>query len=170
MVRIRLFEEKDLQAVSEMYVENWKTTYPGLVNQEYLDNMNVPWAMDKWVKFLETEGNGMFIADKEGKLMGFGAFRPSDHLEDSMFLDALHVSKDARDLGIGSKLIKAIGKKAIEEGFSKMNISIVSGNEHARRLYVNRGVVHYEFEKIDFAGVPSNVEYFMWPTLDAFKD
>ena len=149
MVKIRLVDKKDLQAISEMYVENWKATYVGLVNQEYLDNMNVPWAMDKWSKFIECEEQGIFVADKEGKVMGFGAFRPSDHLEDSMFLDALHVSKDARDLGIGSMLIKAIGQKAIQEGFSKMNISIVSGNEHARRLYVNRGVVHYEFEKID---------------------
>lgn len=170
MVKIRLAVEKDLQAISEMYVTNWKHTYVGLVNQEYLDNLNVPGIIEKWSKYIKTPKQGIFVGEKDGEILGFGAFRPDSNIEDCLYLDSLHVSEKSRDLGLGSMLIKRIGKKAIEEGCKKMSISIIAGNEHARRLYVNRGVSHYEFEKIDFAGKPSNVEWFIWETLDAFKD
>ncbi len=169
MLKIRLAEEKDLLIISELYIANWKETYKGLVNQDYLDALNVPWAVEKWTNYIKQPKQGIYIAEKGDQLMGFGAFKPEPTIENCLFLDALHVTKDARGLGIGSKLINTIGKRAVEEGYSKMNISIVSGNEHARRLYVNRGVTHYEFEKIDFAGKTSNVEMFVWETLDAFK-
>lgn len=169
MVKLRLAEERDLKRISEMYVENWKATYVGLVNQDFLDNLNVPDTIVKWRTHIEKDNHGIYVAEKDQRIMGFAAFRPETKIDDCLYLDSLHVSKCSRDLGIGSILINQIGKRAIEDGYSKMNISIVAGNEHARRLYVKRGVTHYEFEKIDFGGKPSNVEYFMWNTLDSFR-
>ncbi len=169
MVKLRLAEEKDLKRISKMYVENWKATYIGLVNQDFLDKLNVPDAIEKWRTHINKDNHGIYVAEKDDKIMGFAAFRPEPTMDDCLYLDSLHVSKCSRKLGIGSILINRIAKRTVEEGYSKMNISIVSGNERARRLYINSGAVHYEFEKIDFGGVESNVEYLMWHTLDAFQ-
>ena len=169
MIKLRLAEERDLKRISKMYVENWKATYVGLVNQEFLDALNVPDTIKKWKTYIGKDNHGIYVAEKDEKIMGFAAFRPETNIENCLYLDSLHVSKCSRKLGIGSILINQIAKRTAEVGFSKMNISIVSGNERARRLYVNNGAVHYEFEKIDFCGKPSNVEYLMWHTLDAFN-
>ena len=169
MVKLRLAEERDLKKISEMYVENWKATYVGLVNQDFLDSLNVPDTIKKWKTHIEKDNHGIYVAEKDKRIMGFAAFRPEPNIDDCLYLDSLHVSKCSRKLGIGSILINQIAKRSEECGYSKMNISIVSGNERARRLYINNGAVHYEFEKIEFGGIASNVEYLMWHTLESFK-
>lgn len=66
------------------------------------------------------------------------------HLEDEtqageFYLDTLSVSPNAQGKGIGTKLIKAMIKKAIQESHSRVGLLVDKENPHAKRLYERLG-------------------------------
>ena len=49
---IREAVSKEIEAIAELYVSNWKTTYSGLLPEEYLNHLTVPYGAEKWSAFL----------------------------------------------------------------------------------------------------------------------
>ena len=138
----------DIDNIAKLYISNWKETYKGLLSEDYLNSLTKEYAVNEF--------------------LGFVASKKDDEEENYWYLDSLHITKNSRGKGIGTKLIYRVGQYALKHGYECMSICIVKGNDNAKRIYEKLGAVHYKYFIDDFGGVKSNSEKLIWKNLSIF--
>ena len=166
---IRPIMENDIQAIAKIYTDNWKTTYQGLLSESFLESMTYEHSKEKWLSYVHTDKQGAFAAvDEQDRIIGFAAYKPYNDLKKCLLLDSLHILQSVQGGGIGKKLIFTIGKYAHHNGYEKMSICIVKGNDRAEEIYTYLGAKHYKDFIDDFEGTPSNSSVLLWDDLNMF--
>ncbi|MFV0140811.1 GNAT family N-acetyltransferase [Empedobacter falsenii] len=139
-----------------------------MLPEEFLNGLNVREAGEKWKKFLKMDGHHIFVACQDNEFVGFTSCNIDREIDRCIYLDSLHITKDARGKGIGSLLLATVGKHARENGYQKMSVCIVKGNDNAGRLYQKMGAKHYKNFVDDFEGTKSQSEKLVWTDLANF--
>ena len=63
---------EDAAGIAKVYVDGWRTTYPGIVSDEYLANMAYEKYTDHWSRILSTSDGFFYVAEDEvGNIVGF---------------------------------------------------------------------------------------------------
>ncbi len=166
---IRFASETDLDLIAGLYVHNHKTTYQGLLSDEYLSGLTLEYAKEKWKEYLRHPDRRIWTAFEEARFLGFAAGMPDTEMEQTWYLDSLQVEESSRGKGVGTALIRAVSRYAEELGYRKMSICIVRGNERAGTLYRKLGAEHYSFFEDDFHGTKSSSEKLLWQGLPSEK-
>ena len=154
MLTIRFADKNDVPHIAETYVHNHRTTYKNLLPAEYFETLTPEYAVKKWREYIADGNNRVWVAEDESGFLGFAASMPDEELYNVWYLDSLHVCEKARGKGVGTALIKPVGKYALDNGYEKMSICIVKGNDNAGDLYRKLGARHYK----DFTGKMSHSE------------
>lgn len=170
MLIIRPAKINDIEKIAELYLTNWRTTYAGILSQSFLDGLTAEKMKAKWGKYITVPDQNVLAAYDDEVFVGFAASRPDDEISGCIYLESLHVSKQARGKGVGSKLTAEIAGMASENGYDRMSICIVKGNDNARNLYIKLGAKHYKDFTDDFGGTLSNSEKLIWDNLSSFTD
>ncbi len=166
---IRKANDTDIQNIAELYILNWKTTYIGLLSEQYLNNIDICYGVKKWSDFLKKENHNIFVAyDEQNHFLGFLAYKPDNEIKQCLYVDSLHVLQKSRGKGVGTKLLQYIFQYAIDRKYNNISICIVKGNDNARKLYTKLGAVHYKDFIDDFDGTKSNSEKLIWYDLNCF--
>lgn len=162
---IRFAIKEDLDSIAKLYVHNHKTTYRGLLSEEYLSSLTVDGAKKRWETYL-SENNRIWVAYESDIFLGFAAGKEDNELKDTWYLDSLHVSENARGRGIGTQLILVMGRYAADNGFKSMSICVVKGNDTAKSLYLRLGAKPYKEFEDSFGKTHSNSEKLIWDETD----
>ena len=112
---IREATPKDAGSIACVHVDSWRSTYAGLIPQDYLDQLDVKKRAERWEQILSDtkpqEANS--VAEEAGRIIGFSSVGPSRNPElpyqgelYALYLDDSHQKK-----GIG----KALFTEAIEQ-------------------------------------------------------
>lgn len=125
MLEIRPAGPEDVKSIASLYVCNHRTTYKNLLPAEYFETLTDAYAENKWQKYIADNNNCVWVAEDEGVFLGFVASTLDDELPGVWYLDSLHVCESARGKGVGTALIKTVGKYALDNGYKKMSICIV---------------------------------------------
>lgn len=164
-MEIRFANKEDIDYIAEVYINNHKTSYQGLLSDIYLNGLTLAYGRKKWKAFLENAEQKIWVAYEGKAFLGFGAGRKDSELTNTWYLDSLQVKENVRGQGIGKVLIRAIQKDASGNGYQRMSICIVRGNDRARNLYVRLGAKHFKYFEDDFAGTVSHSEKLVWNEL-----
>ena len=162
---IRFAAAEDLEKIAALYVRNHKSAYRGLLSDAYLSALTEETAAEKWAAFLRSPENRIWVAYEGDRFLGFAAGMPDAELEETWYLESLHVAGDARGRGVGTALIRAAAQYAREHGCRRMSVCIVRGNDRAAVLYKKLGAAHYACFTDDFGGTPSDSEKLLWERL-----
>lgn len=166
---IRPIIDNNIQAIAKIYTENWKTTYQGILPDSFLKSITYEHSKEKWLSYIHTDKQGAFVAvDENDMIIGFAAYKPYDDLKKCLLLDSLHILQSVQGGGIGKQLIFTIGKYAYNNGYEKMSICIVKGNDRAEGIYTYVGAKLYKDFIDDFEGIPSNSSVLLWDDLNMF--
>ena len=164
---IRFAQPEDLESIAGLYVRNHKAAYRGLLSDAYLDALNDRWALEKWERELQDADTVLWAAFEGDSILGFAAGLPDAELEQTWYLESLHVAEGARGKGVGTALIRTAARYAQERGFRRMSVCIVRGNDRAGELYRRLGAGHYSFFEDDFRETVSESEKLVWEQLPA---
>jgi GNAT superfamily N-acetyltransferase len=107
MISIRAATEHDAVAISHVHVQSWRTTYAGIVPEEYLATLNETERLLLWRDWL-TRDIRVYIADLDGEIVGFisgGAIRERVQTYDAE-LYAIYLLEQSQRQGIGTALLK----------------------------------------------------------------
>lgn len=168
-MNIREANAEDMELIANLYVMNWKKTYVGLLQDNFLNGLTVNDGINKWQEYLTKEKHRIFVAYENENFLGFSACKEDEELKNCLYLDSLHVSESSRGKGVGTKLINTVGSYAYIKGYEHMSICIVKGNDKAKRIYEKMGAKHYK-DFIDYFGdTESNSEKLIWNNLNCFK-
>ena len=165
---IRKATVDDIINISHLYVSNHKTTYKGLVSEDYLNNLTVEKATERWKSCLCDESKKIWVAFENDTFLGFLASMPDSTSDRIWYLDSLHICPEARGRGIGTALIKTAGEYALKNGYEKMSVCVIKGNESAKKLYMNLGARHLLSFEDKFDNSRINSEKLLWDDLKIF--
>ncbi len=156
---------KNLDDISKLYVHNHKTTYKGLLSDEYLNSLTVVGAKARWRDYLNNADGKIMVVYDGDVFIGFAAATKDSEIPNTWYLDSLHVSETARGKGVGTALIKAMGRYAGENGYEAMSICVVRGNDGAKNLYVKLGAEPCKQFDDSFGNTSFNSEKLLWKQL-----
>lgn len=165
IINITAATSSDIEKIAKIYVKNHTETYKGLLSDDYLESLTIDYAKEKWNSYLYAIGKKVWVAYNADEFLGFAAGTVDKSLADTWYLDSLHITEKARGKGIGTALIKTMMKYAFENGYSKMSVCIVKGNNSAGNLYKKLGAKHLLDFEDDFCGTVSHSEKLIWDTL-----
>jgi len=166
---IRPISDDDVRTVAELYTDNWKISYRNLLPDFFLNGLTYGHSEEKWLEYIHADEHGAFVAaDENGKIIGFSAYKPDDDPEKCLLLDSLHVIRSVQGGGVGRKLIFATGKYAFENGYEKMSVSIIKGNDRAGEIYKHLGAKPFKDFIDNFEGTPADSSVFVWDDLSIF--
>ncbi|GMA50003.1 putative N-acetyltransferase YuaI [Alicyclobacillus contaminans] len=147
--QIRKVNPTDAGAIAKVHVDSWRTTYRGIVPDDFLDGMSYAVSEARWrrISAQNAPDYAMFVAeDEDGSIIGFangGRERSGDADYDGE-LYAIYLLQAHQRRGIGRALFQNIVQHLVVNGFRSMLIWVLEDNP-ACRFYESMGV--YPFEK-----------------------
>jgi L-amino acid N-acyltransferase YncA len=167
MVSIRRATERDAVAISHVHVNSWRTTYAGIVPQQYLATLNETERVPLWQEWL-TRDIQVYIAELDGKVVGFisgGPIREPLHSYDAE-LFAIYLLQHAQQQGIGTALLRELATSLMSKGFTSMTVWVLERNP-SKHFYVKSGAQLITSKEIEIGGAMLSEVVYGWPALEA---
>jgi L-amino acid N-acyltransferase YncA len=165
MFSIRRAMERDADAISHVHVESWRTTYAGIVPDEYLAGLDEAEGAVRWREWL-TRDVQVFVAELDGEVVGFvggGSLRePVQDYDAELF--AIYLLKQVQGRGIGTALLRALAESLDVGGFKSMVVWVLEGNASSR-FYERLGAVRLSSKEMEVGGLMLPVVAYGWCDL-----
>jgi GNAT superfamily N-acetyltransferase len=154
-MQIREARPEDARAIAWAHLESWKTTYPGIVPQAYIDGLKVEDGEARWKDRLSQDGGpAVFVAEDEAGIFGFAAggavMHPVAGFDGE--LGAVYLLASHQKKGAGASLVRRIAGALRERGFRNMVVWVLKANP-ARGFYERMGGVLVGEQGIEIGGV-----------------
>ena len=144
--RVRKAGAGDAAAIAVVHVLSWQAAYEGLLPQDYLDGLDPARRRELWDVVLAEDTwprSGVLVAENEGGVAGFAAFRPArDKDEDPSLIaeiTALYLLPQAWGTGTGRQLMTSSLTVLAHAGYRQAALWVLDTNARARRFYESAG-------------------------------
>jgi len=143
-IQIRIAQQGDFRAIAELHAASWRSTYCGILSNEYLDRNVGSERIDLWEKRFRNprDSQHIVIAEIQAHIVGFACAYGNEDEQWGTMLDNLHVLPAQKGKGIGSKLVADVAlwcsKAHPGQG---MFLWAFDRNVQARRFYERLGGV-----------------------------
>jgi uncharacterized protein (DUF952 family)/L-amino acid N-acyltransferase YncA len=132
----------DAAGIARVHVETWRSTYQGIVPDEYLAGLSVAARQEFWEKLLSTLGpkDHVFVAeDGSGRIVGFtSGGQNRSELPYEAEVKAIYVLKESQGQAIGRRLFQASMDRLAQDGFRSFMVWVLERNP-ACGFYVHLG-------------------------------
>ena len=142
MITLRPVTASDAALLAELHTESWRVAYRGLLRDEYLDGPIEPERVAVWTQRLQALAptHFGFVAEADGRAVGFAFLYGAHDPHWGTLLDNLHVRPGLRGGGIGRLLIEAAAREAgRRHPGTPLHLFVYEGNEAARAFYARMG-------------------------------
>lgn len=143
-VMLREAVAEDAEAIARVMVNTWRTTYPGLIDQGYLDRLSVADYSLRWDRILSQRrhSNGVFAVDlPEAGVVGFASCGRERDLDRTYLgeLYAIYIEDAYQAAGWGRGLVAASARWLEAHGMRSMLVWVLRDNLRARGFYERLG-------------------------------
>lgn len=138
-MKIRLARESDYKQLMQLYND--------FVGEDRYSKYN----NDSFKKVINSTNNFIFVAEDNGKLVGFATFSIRDVIrypKQIAELDELFVSLDYRQKGVGKLLMQQVEDKAKELNCYRIFVESQYKHETAHKFYEELGYSNYGYHFI----------------------
>jgi L-amino acid N-acyltransferase YncA len=154
-MKIREAKPEDAEAIARVHLESWKTTYPGIIPQMYIDGLKVENGIRSWQERLTQDGGpAVFVAEDEAEIFGFAAggavMHPVEGFDGE--LGAIYLLQTHQKRGAGAALTRQIAGALRERGFRSMVVWVLEANP-SRGFYERMGGELVAEQGIEIGGV-----------------
>ena len=131
---IRYYEEQDIEQIAKIIDEDWKIAFIGIIDKEYLDNLNYKDREKRIREKYKKEKSIVYIEENEVKgFCRFGENRDED--KELAEIHALYVKNNERRTGIGKKLISKAKEILKSRGYNEVILWCLKENKNGRNFY-----------------------------------
>ncbi|SEQ12528.1 Acetyltransferase (GNAT) family protein [Piscibacillus halophilus] len=152
-MKVRKAVVEDAKGMAKVHVDSWRTTYAGVVPDEYLNNLSYDERENMWKQ--ATPRGGVYVAENnEGEIVGFatgGPERSGKYPDYKGELYAIYILKDYQRQGIGKALMKPIVEGLIRDNLTNMVVLVLEDNP-SKHFYEATGAKLLDTEDIEIGG------------------
>jgi GNAT superfamily N-acetyltransferase len=137
-MHVRIAVGADAEAVERIRVRGWQIAYRHVFPEEELDRLHPDWS--RWQRQIETPPYGwtVFVAEDDGRVLGFVAVGPSRDGVRGGELYAIYVDPDSWSTGVGRALIER-AEERLADDYDEATLWVLDDNPRARRFYEGAG-------------------------------
>jgi GNAT superfamily N-acetyltransferase len=138
-VEIRAAYPSDAAAVAKVHVDSWRTTYRGIVPDDFLAALSYEQRERLWRGILSPASSSSFVyvaEDPAGQIVGFASGGPARDADPdySGELYAIYLLQDQQRHGLGRRLIGALVQQLVQAGMTSLLVWVLADNP-ARKFY-----------------------------------
>lgn len=148
---IRMAEQRDCAELAKVHVASWQTAYKGLIDQDYLDNLNVEDREKGWSKNLIENQHKIYLQFDSDRLIGFASScqcRDDDALSSWDEIATFYFLERYWGKGHSHALMSHILAKIDVSGNAATTVWVLRKNLRAQKFYAKHGFVLEGKEKI----------------------
>lgn len=142
----------DLAGVLSVGHRTWLATYEPIAGPEYVAMGLAKWWTSDVVTDSIRKGRTLVAVDGE-EVVGVATY---GHQDDAVVLWKLYVLPGHHAKGIGSRLLDAVVRRAVESDHRRITLSYLEGNDQAARFYAKHGFTETHRETPG-SGLPESV-------------
>jgi L-amino acid N-acyltransferase YncA len=169
MIRIRHAAQADAEAIAEIYVETWRSTYAGILPDHVLINMSAERQMIYWTRAIRNDWETILIAEEmDGAVVAVGSAGPNRDRTSAHAGEVytLYVHPDHQERGIGEKLLANLFYEIMAQGINSVVIWVLAPNP-ARFFYEAMGGVRAGDRDEKLWGTTLKEIAYVWNDLNA---
>ena len=154
---VRRATPEDAEGITRVHVLSWRSSYRGLLSQEYLDTLDATERLAGWRHALaHPETFGIRVAVARGDIVGFVSAGPSRGSPVGFpgELYALYLLDEAKGHGLGRALFHEAHQWLRSHGLSPMALWVLKDNASARGFYEHLGGRLLGEQSITLGAVP----------------
>jgi GNAT superfamily N-acetyltransferase len=133
--RFRKANIQDSPGLAYVHVHSWRTTYKGIVSENYLQSLSIEEREQKWVQILSGTHHTYVCELDDGKIIGFVSFGKERSGEYEGELYAIYLLEEYQGKGIGKELLKIAATRLKEQGYNSMWIWVLKENPSKHFYY-----------------------------------
>jgi GNAT superfamily N-acetyltransferase len=145
-MKIRNADVGDARAIADVHVRSWKSAYPGLIPQSYLDALRAEDRLASWTTVLsesEWPRSGVLVLNDGDHVAGFSHLCPTrDEDRDPSTvgeITSIYLAPEAWGAGNGVALMNASIERLEQAGYETATLWALDTNARARRFYETGG-------------------------------
>jgi ribosomal protein S18 acetylase RimI-like enzyme len=133
---IRTAIPDDCAAIAHVHIEGSRTTYRGIVNDDYLDALSHEKRTAQWLKNLEQDQITLVAENENHVVVGFADGGPerTGRTDYRGELYAIYLLEECRRQGLGRRLVERIFESLVKAGMDSVLIWVLADNP-CRRFY-----------------------------------
>ncbi|WP_088035313.1 GNAT family N-acetyltransferase [Evansella clarkii] len=165
---IRRAKSDDAQGIAEVHVDSWRSTYQGIIPDDFLDNLSVEQRTELWKINIAKEGNYVVVAENNaGQIIGFADAwkRDSNAVENASDLTSIYLLENYQGKGIGKRLFQAQFAHFKKMGYEKIFVEVLEENK-TRFFYEYYGAKLVQTVQIKIGGKILNELIYVWEKVD----
>ena len=164
---IRQARIEDARAIAFVQVGSWKSTYSGIVPDEYFASLSVESRTEKWEEQFHTGTTLIFVAEDTTGVFGFvsgGKLRdPIDGYDAELY--AIYLLQQKQRQGVGKLLLQKLVAGLRANHLRSLIVWVLARNPSVG-FYVRLGGSQVAEKQIDIGGVQLTELAFGWTNLD----
>ncbi|MBY0271931.1 MAG: GNAT family N-acetyltransferase [Alphaproteobacteria bacterium] len=146
---IRYATESDAEGIAFVHVNSWKTSYAGIIDQDFLDTISYEKRLSSWKEILQSKNTQQLVVVFEDKIIGFVGFgfvrsesRPEffEDTETKMWeIYAIYLLEEHKRKGLGKALFTQCRVWFNCEELESFVLWALADNVHAKQFYEKEG-------------------------------
>lgn len=160
-------EIEDSINIAKIIKSGWNSAYKGLIDDDFLINMNEEKMAEGWKDNIERNQN-IYVYRKEKEILGIIKFGKAEDtsLVDTGEIYVLYVKPEEKRKGIGSKLLSFAKNELLKQGYKKMIVWCLKGNVQGSNFYKKMGGKYIGNRNYELKGLKVEEEGFLYNLSD----
>lgn len=154
-MRIRRAVQSDAPGIARVHVESWRSTYVGLVPDDYLASLDRNERERVWRRLVADDSQISYVAENQkGAIVGFVSGGPA-RMDDMAYageLYAIYLPEQYQRQGIGRRLVTKLCAWLLSQGLASMYTWVLEENP-SRRFYESLGGIELRRQTIAIGGL-----------------
>lgn len=173
-INIREANISDAAGLARVSVDSWRSTYSGIIPQEYLDSLTYENRTSRWkerLSNLDGPGFTFVVEDGFGNIIGYagGLKGNSGNPVYTGEVGDIYVLKDYQDQGIGRRLMATTALRLKEYGHSSLLVWTFEDNPY-RTFYESLEGSLIDEKEAEIGGRKLKQVAYGWQNLKIFEE
>jgi ribosomal protein S18 acetylase RimI-like enzyme len=162
---------KDAAEIARVHVESWRSSYRGLLADEFLDSLSQAGYTDRWRRVIGDGASRVFVVEEPDGVVGF-ASGGRERAGESGYegeLYAIYIVARSQRKGHGRELVHTMAAALRENGLRDMIVWVLRDNTSAREFYERLGGTYVRTQPITIGPTTLEEVSYGWRTLDEIR-
>jgi ribosomal protein S18 acetylase RimI-like enzyme len=160
----------DAPDIGKVQVDSWRSSYKGLIADEYLAGLSYEHRTQVWSQNLSDPQNTgfMYVAESgPGEIVGFASGGPERDGDPDYRgeLYAIYLLQEAKRQGLGRRLVDIVMRELSERGYSSMLLWVLKDNLPAHKFYEALGGIHLREKLVEIGSQQLIEAAYGWKNL-----
>ncbi|MFJ7182716.1 GNAT family N-acetyltransferase [Lysinibacillus xylanilyticus] len=167
-MNIRKAKSQDAQDIGKVHVDSWRTTYKGILPDDFLNNLSYEQRTELWKKNISDATNYVLVAENvQNEIIGFatGGTRKTNSVPNATDLTSIYLLEEYQGMGIGKQLLKEIFAYFKLKGYEKVFVEVLAENK-TRNFYEYYGAQYVDNTEIKIGGKVLEELIYVWNDID----